>query len=217
MKTLVYQDESGDLGWTFDKPNRNGGSSRYLTLAFITVPEAKKQQLWRLVKKIYQKYKLNPKVEKKGSSYTDEHAAYIAGRIADLVNKHDDIKICAITIKKENVAEHIRTDENIIYNYALVLKIAPVIKDLEHVTIIPDKRTIKVRSGNSCAEYLRTKLWLEMKSKTQVDYFPTESTDQPNLWFIDMVANFIWRHYEDGRSDAYKKLLPVLDEKLLFF
>jgi hypothetical protein len=217
MKTLIYQDESGDLGWTFDKPNRKGGSSRYLTIAFVTVPEAKKQQLWRVVKKVYQKYKLNPKIEKKGSSYTDEHAAYIAGRIVDLVNRHDDIKICAITIKKENVQEHIRTDENIIYNYALVLKVAPVIKDLPHVTIIPDKRTIKVRSGNSCAEYLRTKLWFEMNSITQVDYVPTESTDQPHLWFIDMIANFVWRNYEDGRNEAYDRLATVLDETRLFF
>jgi len=217
MTTLIYQDESGDLGWTFDNPNRHGGSSRYLTIAFVTVPESKKQQLWRLVKRVYEKYKLNPKIEKKGSSYTDEHATYIAGRMVDLVDRHEDIKICAITIKKEKVDDHIRTEENIIYNYALVRKIAPIIKDLPHVIIIPDKRTIKVRSGNSCAEYLRTKLWFEMQSKTQVDYIPTESTDKPHLWFIDWVANFIWRHYEDGRSDAYNRLSGILDETRLFF
>lgn len=217
MTTLIYQDESGDLGWKFDKPNRDGGSSRYLTIAFVTVPERKKQLLWRLVKKVYQKYKLNPSVEKKGSSFSDDHAAYIAKRIVDLVNKHDDINICAITVKKENVATHIRMEENIIYNYALVLKVAPVIKDLPHVKIIPDKRTIKVRSGNSCAEYLRTKLWFEMDSKTQVDYIPTESIGEPYLWFIDWIANFVWRNYEDGRSDAYKCLYPILDETRLFF
>ena len=215
--TLIYQDESGDLGWTFDKPNRKGGSSRYLSIAFVCVPDAKKQQLWRLVKRIYEKYKLNPKVEKKGSSFNDEHAAYIANRITDLVHKHNDIRICAITIKKENVFEHIRTDENILYNYALVLKIAPVIKDLAEVKIIPDKRTIKVRSGNSCAEYLRTKLWLEMNSTTQLDYIPTESSKLPQLWFIDWVANFVWRKYEDGRGDAYQALQSILDESQLFF
>ncbi|MEM8585020.1 MAG: hypothetical protein AAGF87_12155 [Bacteroidota bacterium] len=59
MTTLIYQDESGDLGWTFDNPNRHGRSSRYLTIAFVTVPESKKQQLWRLVKRVYEKYKLN--------------------------------------------------------------------------------------------------------------------------------------------------------------
>jgi len=214
---LVYQDESGDLGWRFDQPNRHGGSSRYLTIAFVVVPAAKKQQLWRLVKRIYAKYKLNPQVEKKGSSYSEEHAAYIAGRMVDLLNKHEDIKLCAITIRKEHVIEHIRAEENIIYNYALVLKIPPVIQHLAEVTIIPDKRTIKVKSGNSCAEYLRTKLWLEMNSQTQVDYLPTESANSPHLWFIDWVANFVWRHYEDGRSSAYWRLKPKLDETRLFF
>jgi hypothetical protein len=31
----VFIDESGDLGWTLDKPNRNGGSSRFITLTGI--------------------------------------------------------------------------------------------------------------------------------------------------------------------------------------
>lgn len=214
---LVYQDESGDLGWTFSHPYRTGGSSRYLTIAFVVVPEAKRQQLWRLVKRIYEKYQLPAKQEKKGSSFTDRQAAYVAGRMVDLLKRHPDIKLCTITIRKKNVAPHIRAEENIIYNYALVLKIAPVIKDLSEVTIIPDKRTIKVKSGNSCAEYLRTKLWFEMASHTQVEYIPTESTNSPHLWFIDWVANFVWRHYEDGRSAAYQQLQPMLDESRLFF
>ena len=215
--TNVYIDESGDLGWVFDKPNREGGSSRYLTIAFVTVPEHQKRQLWRLVKKVYEKYNLNPKVEKKGSSFTDLHASYIAGRIVDLVNKQSDINICATTIKKEKVVDHIREDENLIYNYALGKKIGPVIKDLQNVTIIPDKRTIKVNSGNSFPEYLKILLWFEMKSKAKLNYTPNESTNNPHLWFIDWISNFVWRKYEDGREDAYNKLKEVLDETRMFF
>lgn len=35
----VYFDESGDLGWSFDKPYGAGGSSRYLTIAFLIIPK----------------------------------------------------------------------------------------------------------------------------------------------------------------------------------
>lgn len=34
----VYLDESGDLGWVLDKPYRNGGSSRFMTIAFVACP-----------------------------------------------------------------------------------------------------------------------------------------------------------------------------------
>jgi hypothetical protein len=33
----IYIDESGDLGWTLDKPNRNGGSSKYITITGIVI------------------------------------------------------------------------------------------------------------------------------------------------------------------------------------
>jgi len=35
----VYVDESGDLGWEFAQPFRQGGSSRYLTIASLLVPK----------------------------------------------------------------------------------------------------------------------------------------------------------------------------------
>jgi len=36
----VFLDESGDLGWNFEHPFRMGGSSRFLTLAFLVVDES---------------------------------------------------------------------------------------------------------------------------------------------------------------------------------
>ena len=214
---IVYQDESGDLGWSFHLPNRQGGSSRYLTIAFVVIPKGSQKLISRFVRTIYSKYKLNLKIEKKGSSFTNAHAAYICGKIADLVRSTEGIRLCAITIKKENVREHIRVEEHIIYNYALVKKIAPVLRGIPSVTIVPDKRTIKVRSGNSCADYLKTKLWLDMNSATKVEYAPEESQNNHYLWFIDWVANFIWRKYEDGRGAAYDRLAGILDEEHLFF
>jgi hypothetical protein len=35
----LYLDESGDLGWTLDKPYQAGGSSRYLTIATLIIPK----------------------------------------------------------------------------------------------------------------------------------------------------------------------------------
>lgn len=39
---IIYLDESGDTGWKFELPYRNGGSSRYLTIAALIAPSEKR-------------------------------------------------------------------------------------------------------------------------------------------------------------------------------
>ncbi|MBW3010579.1 DUF3800 domain-containing protein, partial [Acinetobacter baumannii] len=49
MRTFIYLDESGDLGWNMEKPYQKGGSSRMLTLAAICLPENKVKYVQRIV------------------------------------------------------------------------------------------------------------------------------------------------------------------------
>jgi len=53
MSHKLYLDESGDLGWKFHLPNRQGGSSRYLTIAYIIIPLGLEKKCSRFVKSIY--------------------------------------------------------------------------------------------------------------------------------------------------------------------
>lgn len=63
----VYLDESGDLGWSLDKPFRYGGSSRYLTIAALIIPDNLRHLPKRIVKDIYEKRKRSPQKELKGN------------------------------------------------------------------------------------------------------------------------------------------------------
>lgn len=92
------------------------------------------------------------------------------------------------------------------------------IKDFPLVTFIPDKRSIKVNSGNSLSDYLQIKLWFDIRSKTKINNRPKESRDESNLQFIDFISHIIWSKYEDQESSvAYKALAPYISEKHLFF
>lgn len=73
MQISVYLDESGDLGWKFDHPYRNGGSSRYLTIAAILIHPDKRKHLKRVMKRLYVKTKTPPEQEVKWASLTEEH------------------------------------------------------------------------------------------------------------------------------------------------
>jgi len=78
--SLIYLDESGDLGWKLDKPYRYGGSSRYLTIASLIVDPSKKHLPKRLIKNLYIKFKWPPKVEKKWSEMGKNEGAILRRR-----------------------------------------------------------------------------------------------------------------------------------------
>lgn len=98
MSHKLYLDESGDLGWTFDKPFRNGGSSRFLTIAYLVVPNDHIKYCNRLVKNIYEVFKINPSIELKGTSMNDEQKKIAAGKIIRLIREKPDLILGAITV-----------------------------------------------------------------------------------------------------------------------
>ena len=217
MSHKLYLDESGDLGWTFNKPNREGGSSRFLTIAFVIVPDDQIKYCNRVVRDIYSLFKIDPKTEFKGTSMSDEQKNIVAGKIIKLLKDRPEIQIGSITVRKEHVKEHIRDDGNKLYNYMIWLSAMPKIQSYSQVEMIRDKRSIKVKSGNSCVDYLGTQLAFELGSATKLIDKPTESHTETNLIFIDWVANFVWSHYEDGKSTPFNRLIERIDNKELFF
>lgn len=85
------------------------------------------------------------------------------------------------------------------------------------VRLIPDPRTIKVKSGNSMVDYLQSVLWFDMNSKTRLIHNPMESHHNLNLQFIDVVSHIVWGNHELGRSKPWKVLEPHAKCKRLYF
>ena len=217
MAINIYLDESGDLGWVLNKPYRHGGSSRYLTIAYVACPQEKKHLLKRIVRKVYNKTKTDPKIELKGSALKVADKRYFANKVRELVSMNPDIKIGAITVNKSKVQQHIRDDSNKLYNYMIKLVALESIKQEPVVNLIRDNKTVKVKSGNSLIDYLQTILWFDMDSKTKLVDIPSDSKKVQNLIFIDWVNNIIWENYEDDNSEPYQAMRSVIESKKLFF
>ena len=149
----VYLDESGDLGFSFDKPYRNGGSSRYLTISILLVPKALSHYPKRIVRNLYKNRQKKSGAEIKATELSEKDLRWVANQTTQLVIKHPEIRIVSISVNKQNVSKHIRNDSNKLYNYMIGLVLPPKIKDNARITFIPDKRSIKVESGNSLLDY----------------------------------------------------------------
>lgn len=217
MAMNVYLDESGDLGWTLDKPYMHGGSSRYLTIAFVACPSEKTKYLKRIVRDVYNRTKTSPSEELKGSSLSLEDKKYFAEKVNKLVSMNPDIKIGSITVNKRKVLQYIRQDANKLYNYMIRLSVLPQIKNEPMVNLIRDNKTVKVKSGNSLIEYLQIVLWFDMGSHTRIIDIPSDSKRVQNLIFIDWLNNLVWGNYEYNNKEPYQILKSVIDSKKLFF
>lgn len=217
----IYIDESGDLGWKLDKPNRNGGSSKFITITGILIAKDEEKYISRFITDIYKKYNLTPNIEKKGANFIPEHSFFITSQLNNkIISKSQSFKIISITVNKLKVFESLKKDKNIFYNYVLGLLLKPEIIQLRSVEIVLDKRTIKVSHGESFPDYIKTEIWGQgVDINISCEFL--ESTSNKMIWFADWYANFIWRKHEDNETSSYDILTNFpknrFVEKKLFF
>lgn len=218
MPCVIYVDESGDLGWKFDAPYRNGGSSRYLTITAVCVPPGKTHYLTRIIRELYTKYKWNPANERKWADMSSAARKDFAGHVKHLCETGpDELSIHAIVVYKPNVGAHIRKDENKLYNYMIGLCLLDHMCSFDVVNLHPDKRSIKVESGKSLHDYLQVQLWFEKKKETVLLTIPRESHDHPGIQFADMLAGIVQGRYEDNLMPEFLTIAPKLKLTRLFF
>jgi hypothetical protein len=213
----VYLDESGDLGWRFDRPYRSGGSSRYLSLAFLIVDQATHKYPRRIIRSIRSKYGIPHTKEVKGSELSPGQLIFFAQKASKLASDHKDIRYTSITVRKSNVQAHIRADPNKLYNYMINLCLLDLIKGQAEVLFTPDPRSFKVASGDSMINYLQTQLWFEKEVPTRLRSRPSESHTNLNLQFVDVLAHIIWSYHEDAEREAYEVIAPSIVSKHLYF
>jgi hypothetical protein len=218
VTATIYIDESGDLGWSFEKPYGNGGSSRFLTICAVVVTSDDLAHLpGRLVRDMYKAHKWPTNKEKKWTGMSNAARLDFAKRATVMVAKHPGIKLYAMTVQKQNVAQHLREDPNLLYNYMLKLMLLEEMAEHDEVILRPDPRTIKVQSGNTQHEYLQTVLWYDQGARTKLHSEPIDSGKELGIQFADMLAGVIQTHHQAKRSAPWQTVAKVVRWKPLFF
>jgi hypothetical protein len=218
MEYDIYFDESGDLGWTLDKPYRKGGgSSQFFTIAYLILPSDKNKIINRFIKRF--NTERGSDREYKGLAFTEKRAKSMANKIAHLLRLHEDITLGAVTVKKRNLPEQVigSNNDDVAYNFLVQKGICDKLVGFEKANIIPDKRSVPRGSQNSCSDLIKNDLWFWRRADVEIHYIPEESHQNTRLIFIDWIANFVWRYYELNKDKAYRILTPHLVEEQLFF
>ena len=222
MRTFIYLDESGDLGWNMHDPYQHGGSSRMLTLAAICLPEGKAKYIQRIVRALYVKRKRPLKNELKSVDLNTADKELFLNLVAKLLIEHKDIQLRSITVHKEFVNNKMKNDPNVLYNYMIKCLLLKPICGSKFVDFMPDRRSEKVNTKWNMGEYLN-QIILEHSIENEVNnqycnVIPMDSSKCLELQFIDFYAGLIWSAYEFRDKKARKFLAECrnTNHKLFF-
>lgn len=222
MRTFIYLDESGDLGWNMHDPYQKGGSSRMLTLAAICMPEEKSKYIQRIVRALYKKRNRPLSNELKSVDLNTADKELFLRLVAKLLSEHKDIQLRSITVHKEYVNSKMKKDPNVLYNYMIKCLLLKPICESKFVDFMPDRRSEKVNTKWNMGEYLNQMIleqsiehYLENQS---CNVSPMDSSKCLELQFIDFYAGLVWSAYEfrDSKARMFMAGARVTNHKLFF-
>lgn len=208
MRTFIYLDESGDLGWNMDEPYQKGGSSRMLTLAAICMPEEKSKYIQRIVRALYAKRKRPLKNELKSVDLNLKDKELFLTLTTKLLSEHKDIQLRSITVHKEYVNARMKKDPNVLYNYMIKCLLLKTICNSQYVDFMPDRRSEKVNTKWNMGEYLNQMIHEHSIENNVINQScnvaPMDSSKCLELQFIDFYAGLVWSAYEFSDKKARK-------------
>lgn len=222
MHRLFYLDESGDLGWKFDNPYQQGGSSRMLTISAVSCPDTKVNHLRRIVRGLYKKRKRPLSNELISVNLSAGDRIHFIRELMLLREKHTDIRFFSITVDKQRVGKSLRADPNKLYNFMVRHLLLDEICDTRFVDLMPDARSEKVNTGWNLGHYLAQMIY-ERKVGADVvnescNVTPLESHHHLELQFVDYYTALIWAKYEFAQTqiDEFHAGPGVVDMRLFF-
>lgn len=170
-----------------------------------------------MVRNIYQRFGWSQSVEHKWNSLDSNERTVCAVELRKLCDSNSDIFLHVIVVKKQNVLAHIQADSNKLYNYMVRLALVKRMAKYDVVTMIPDPRSIKVKSGNSLHDYLQTELWFTEKSSANLLTCPQDSATCKGVQLADFLAGIVQAYFEDNASRDFAVVQPKIFLSRLFF
>lgn len=198
---FIYLDESGDLGFDFDKAK----TSRYFVITLLVCRDKSTQDEFRRAVSRTLKNKLNrsknktrPVQELKGTATTMAVKRYFYRQLPE-----DGWSIYSVTLNKARVDDHLRTrtGKKKLYNFLarFILEQVKFLEDAPRVSLVVDrcKNKEEIKDFN---QYLANQLeaLLPLNTKMNIDHLA--SHESAGLQAVDMFCWGIAR--KDGAGDG---------------
>lgn len=217
MITYIYIDESGDLGFNFNKK----GTSEYFTISLVLFNSKQHKDIAaRSIKKTI-KRKLNRKKAKrikeeiKGNSTSISIKKYLF----DEIKKQDGMfEIYSITFNKFRVTLNLQNNKHRLYNWIVKKLIDQIsIKDnCQIVEIILDKCKNE-KQIRDCNKYLIAELSQNIDLSVKINVSHRDSKIDTPLQIADIAANGLQRKHEQTDKSVHEIIKEFLQYEELYF
>ncbi|KPC54234.1 DUF3800 domain-containing protein [Amantichitinum ursilacus] len=212
----VFLDESGDVGWSLDKPYRKGGSSRFIVLGAIALPHGKNKSLQRIVRDLYRhRNGRELRSELKSTALNGHERQQVADRLLQLVKKDPDISLHAIVAEKAVVNFALRERCESFYVHMAEQLLHPLLARHDIVDFYPDARSIKEKDRYALHNYLETRLAIA-GHVPEICTVPSDSRSMAEIQCADILCSMIWAHFEYGAAEPFNTLAPAIKLTLLY-
>jgi len=208
--SYIFLDESGDLGFRFDK-----GSSRHFLITIVFAKQ--KRPLEKVAKKVH--VSLRKKYKKVGVLHTYHDEPATRKRLLKLTEQQA-CSILAIVLDKKKVYTNLSTEKSVLYNYVTNILLDRLftrkpIPLMQPIHLIAARRETNKFLNTNFKYYLQQQAKRNHGLKLQVA-IATPSQEKA-LQIVDFVSWAIFRRYEHGDRSYYKLIQSkIIEEKSLF-
>lgn len=181
---ILYLDESGDLGF-------GPGGTTHFIIGFLALTDD--LQLRRRIRKVKRRAGLSGEMELKAFHSDDALRRRVLKAVAA-----SGAEIHTVSIYKARVFDHLRTDTNVLYNYAAKWLLVPFLEErrFDHVRIVVDLRITRQSRGMRFDDYIKAELWGERGVPTRLDFQHLDSAHSLGLQAVDFVTHALFRGRE---------------------
>ena len=204
-------DESGDLGFNFDKR----GTTSYFLITFLF--SRSKRPIEKCVKKVH--LSLRKKYKKIGVLHAYIEEPVTKRRLLSLLAEKD-CKIMTILLNKKKVYTKLQDEKPVLYNYVTNILLDRIftkklIQSDDSIKIIASRKETNKFLNKNFKSYLHSQLAANYKVKVSISV--KTPAEQKALQAVDFVSWAIFRKYE-YKDDTYYNLIrgKIVEENTLF-
>lgn len=214
MSISIFLDEAGDTGWSLDHPYLKGGSSRFLILAAIAIPNGKNELVARIMRGIYRGRKgRSIKSELKSTEMNGWEKQQVAKKLVVLVQNHPDITLHGIIAEKANVNNALRAKSESFYTHMAEQMLHATLANHTVVDFYPDARTLKQKDQHALPTYLETRLAIAGHVPV-INTCPSESGKFLEIQCADVISAILFAKYEFSDNTCFNILQTGIQANL---
>ncbi|QJW85547.1 DUF3800 domain-containing protein [Ramlibacter terrae] len=199
----AFFDESGDLGWKFDAPFRQGGSSRFFVIAGASGPDHAHRSFGKVIRKLWASQGWTSHKEKKWNNIPDKAKLEFAQLAAKMAEQNKDVHLAVAVLKKEDLAAHLREDQHLLYAHLATQLVGDVLAGCTDAEICPDELNAGAGSSNLLQHLMRHELWFRRGCSPSIRQVRRQKHLKDALEFCDMLAGAAAAHFEQNKSEAW--------------